>query len=104
MTTKHNQAPITVAEALDEMDEVLMEMPEEVVREQLAKYGLNYDEVAEEGLKFTEELLRKDRRTSRWTKARRFVVAQGAKMTDLSSRAMQRAQEMLEHCDGLVVD
>lgn len=75
MTTsdKHKHAPMTVEQALDELNAVLMDMPEAVLREELAGQGLNYNDLAEEGLKFTQELLEKDRRARKRAQARRFL-------------------------------
>lgn len=96
MTTSDKHPPMTVEQALDELDRALMDMPEQVLQEELARYGLDYDEVAEEGLGFTEALLQKDRQARRKAKARTFLARHSAKMTDLTSAALQRAQQMFD--------
>lgn len=90
------KATVTTKDVLEELEGLLMEMPERQVREQLREQGLDYDKVAEAGANFFDELLREHKRSSWMSSGARMVNSTKAKLADLRARARQRALEWLE--------
>ena len=84
----------TVADVIDELDNALADMPEQVVRDVLAERGLDYDEVAESGLRFIEGLKAEQAPES----------AAASPVADDRRPTLEEIRALLEQADGDTVE
>lgn len=87
---------VTTQDVLEDLEDLLMEMPEPLLREQLHEQGLDYDKVTEAGADFFDGLLREHKRGSWMSAGARAVNSTKARFADLSARAQQRALQWFQ--------